>query len=442
VKGEVRAAIAGTVLAGMFAQAMLLASGVLAARMLGAEGRGYLALIALLAYLVAHVASAGTPLAVSYFVATGPRGAAGVVRTAFPLFLVQASLGLALHAVILVAVLRERPLDVQIAGLVSLGMVPALLAQQYGLAFLQGQEKFLHFNVVRIVPSALYAAALALLFFVGTRSVSGATAAWLATTVIAAAIPATLIRRFVRSTSSGGAPRSRRELLAFGGKSFLGSASPLETFRLDQAIVGFVLSPVALGVYVVALALTNFPRFVAQGFGLVAYPTVARAGTREARRNRMWSLFGVGVVACTIVVAALEATAHWIIPLAFGEEFEDAVPLARILLLGSLLLGFRRVLTDGARGAGLATAGTVAEVASWLMLVPALLLLTPRFGSTGVAWAVVVAAASALLVMCVAIVGVPARPPTAGARLEPANLLREGEVSGSADVSAIGREAP
>jgi hypothetical protein len=72
-----------------------------------------------------------------------------------------------------------------------------------------------------------------------------------------------------------------------------------------------------------------------------------------------------------------------------------------VLLIGGLFIGMRRVLSDGARGIGRPGAGTMAEVVSWLVLVPALAVALP-FGILGVAWALTASAATsvaALLVM-------------------------------------------
>ncbi len=64
-------------------------------------------------------------------------------------------------------------------------------------------------------------------------------------------------------------------MVAFGAKGLLGANSPIEYYRVDQAVVGLFLTPVALGLYSVALAFTNLPRSIANSLGVVAYPHVA-----------------------------------------------------------------------------------------------------------------------------------------------------------------------
>ena len=175
--------------------------------------------------------------------------------------------------------------------------------------------------------------------------------------------------------------------------------SPLESLRLDQAVVGLLLSPVALGLYVVGVSFTNLPRFVAQSIGVVAYPHVAAERDPVLARRSMWNLFWLSVLVCTAVIVPLELAAGWLIPAFFGDAFAPAVGIMQILLLSALFLSARRVLTDASRGVGLPILGTIAEVASWVALVICIPLLAPAFGASGVAAAFALSAAVSLLAL-------------------------------------------
>ena len=96
-----------------------------------------------------------------------------------------------------------------------------------------------------------------------------------------------------------------------------------------------------------------------------------------------------------------------LISLFFGGDFAEATAIAQILLLASLFMAGRRVLTDGVNGLGYPGYGTIAEVASWILLLPGIAIFLPWFGAEGVALALAVSwgASLALLVALALVAG-------------------------------------
>jgi O-antigen/teichoic acid export membrane protein len=105
------------------------------------------------------------------------------------------------------------------------------------------------------------------------------------------------------------------------------------------------------------------------------------------------------------VVIVLELTAGWLVPLFFGSAFEAAVPITRILLISSFFYGARRVLADAMSGAGRPGLGSVAELSSWIALLPLMAVLTPLWGVEGVAAALAISSAVSLAVFLVLLRG-------------------------------------
>jgi O-antigen/teichoic acid export membrane protein/O-antigen ligase len=397
-------ALAGSLLAAGVAQAALVVSGVLVARALGPADRGYMVIVILVPTLLARVGSLGLPLASTYFVARSPEGAPSIARKLIVPALLQTAVGVPVTLGALVTVLSGEPARVISAGLVATVLVPALLAQTYGLALLQGQRRFGAFNVLRVAPVSLYSIAVLGAFMAGLQSLFQMTVVTIAANVVAAGlIIVVLLRGLVpRGDIAAAEVPSLSQLTRFGLKGFFGSVSPAEDFRLDQTAVALFLNPVSLGFYVVAQAFINLPRFVAQSVGMIAYPTVA--GHRDPRlaRRSLWRHFALGAGLALGAVTVLEIAVPSLIPLFFGAAFSEAVPIARILLIGAFCVSARRVLADGVRGAGYPTLGTIAEVASLMIMVPAIVVLAPVFGAEGVALAVTVAWGASLIILLAA----------------------------------------
>jgi O-antigen/teichoic acid export membrane protein len=406
---------AGAVLVTALFQLLLMGSGITVARMLGEANRGHLALLVLIPSGLAQFGTLGIPLALTYEIARDRTRARAIVRPFGGIAATQAGLVLAANAVILWLLVRGEANDVQIAGVVTLLLGPALLVNIYGLAILQGQQRFRAFYGLWLLPLLLYTVATVVLFALGENSLPLVTLAW--TTAIAIGGASTLVAVVIGLPVTSGPPPPRRGMIGFGLRSLLGSASPVETFRIDQAVVGLFISAAALGSYVVATAFTNLPRGLAVWLGAVAYPDVAaRHDPRESRRTMWRYLAGTAVLAGGAVVV-IEIAAGFLVQLLFGDAFSAAVPLTRILMIGAFLYSLRRVLADAARGAGYAIHGSVAEVTSWAILASTIPPFVALWDAEGAAIAIDIAAGGSFMVLAGSLF-LPSR--TRGAEPQPA----------------------
>jgi O-antigen/teichoic acid export membrane protein len=393
-----RAPLAGSVLTGLAGQAVLIVSGVLAARILGVQDRGYLALLVLFPTVLTQIGSLGLPLATTFELSRDRSRTAEVMRTLLrPLVLQVAALTL-LQAGILAGLFWGDKHAVRISALISLGAVPAMLCHMYGTAVLQGRQRFLAFNALRVIPATAYSVAVLAIFVVGGGDLEWVVIGWIVSLAVSGAVAVRVATRGVALRAARRAGARLQSMLRFGLKGLLGWTSPVETFRLDQAVIGLFLTPAALGLYVVGLAFANLPRFIAQSVGYIAYPRVAAHKGAEAW-HELWQFFWLAAGAAALIVVALELSVSWLVPVFFGHAFSGAVVLTRILLVGALFLSARRVLTDGAQGLGRPGLGTVAELSSWAFLLPSLGIFTPLWHARGVAVALAVSSALSFAVL-------------------------------------------
>jgi O-antigen/teichoic acid export membrane protein/O-antigen ligase len=392
-------AMGGSLGASGLAQLLLIVSGVLVARSLGPEDRGYLALLIVVSGVCILIGTMGIPIAATYYIARDHSQARQITSSVLRLSVFQAVATFVLQLAVLAALVLDEPGRVQAAALISLGMVPGLFAFAYGTAILQGQQRYTAFNTLRILPTAVYVVAVLVIFSLGAADLVRVMAVWAAANYIGGFLALGVAVRGLPTGSAESPPPARSEMSRFGVKTLFGSTSPIDALRLDQAVVGLLLTPVALGLYVAAQALTNLPRLVAYSIGLVAYPQVASQRDPHAARRVLWRYFIIGVTLSALIVAATWIAAGQLVTLFFGNEFSEATSITRILLLGTLCMAARRVLTDGVNGLGHPGLGTFAEVTSWVLLAPAVAILLPRFGIEGVAFALTFAWGASLLLL-------------------------------------------
>jgi O-antigen/teichoic acid export membrane protein len=389
-------------------------SGVLVARSLGPEDRGYLAFLVVVSGVCGLLGSLGLPTAATYYIAQSPSTARRIASSLAAPGMIQAAFAVVLQAGIVVAIVANEPERAKVAAAISLIIVPGILALFYGLAILQGQQRFTAFNVLRILPTSCYVVGVLLVFALDAADLVRVMAIWACANFFGGFLALAIACRGLEASSSDEPTPARSELSRFGLKSLAGSLSPVDSFRLDQAVVGLFLAPISLGYYVAAQAFTGLPRVAAASVGLVAYPRVAAEHDRAGARRTMWRYFFLGTALTALAAGVLSVETGRLVNFFFGSDFEPAASISRWLLLASVFMGARRVLTDGANGLGLPGAGTIAELSSWVLLVPAIAILLPTMGVDGVAIALVIAWAASLLILLVLVKVAETRPALTG----------------------------
>jgi O-antigen/teichoic acid export membrane protein len=387
-----------TVLAGGVAQLGILVSGVLAARMLGVENRGHLALFWVIGLIPLQLGMLGLPLAATYWIARSPLDARRLLAVLRVPALWQIALVPLVVVTLMLALFADDGGSLLAAGLIFAIAIPLVIAQQYALAVLLGLRNYRQFNLYRLLPVGLYALALIPLFALGVHSLVAVTLCWTGAAAIGsvAVVVATLALLADGDERHAAPIPSYGEMTRFGLKALLGSNSPSDTFQLDQAAVGLFISPAALGLYVVGVAFTNLPRLISSNLGLVASPEVTAEPDPKRAWAAVWKFGALTLLLCGLAVGALELAAGWLVPLLFGDSFSGATTLTRILLVAALLAAVRRVLSDAIRGVGHPGAGALAEIIALVTLLVGIVLFA---GDSAEAIAkVTVAAASAGLV--------------------------------------------
>ncbi len=387
-------------------QFALLVSGTLSARLLGPEGRGYAAILTAWPSAIGQLGAVGMSLAATYYLSSQRIGGRELVTLLRRAAAWQISILFVINASVIIGYTAISGAPILTAALISLMFMPAGLFGDYGFALLLGARDHGTVALFRTVGPAVYALGLVGLFAfdvdsltaVVTMSVGG-----LMVGGLCALRRGLMTTRTIAATDSVidrlGETEARRELLAFGRRGYLGYVSPVDTFRLDQLVVGFLLSPSALGIYVVGAAFTNFGRMVAMNIGLSATPEIARHQDPQALRAAIRHTMMLAALILTSVTVALCGFVIVAIPALFGSAFKPSIPIAELLLVAGWLLSMKRITVDVMRGAGEPRVGTRAEIVNLVAFLAGCVPLGLWLGGEGVAIALVVGAAcgSALL---------------------------------------------
>ena len=360
------------------------------ARKLGPEGRGSMVFITVTALLIARMTKLGLSEATTVRAAQVPAERATLLSNLLVFSGLATLAGGSVVAGVLMAFPGLRPEEIgglELAIMVG-GAVAASLLDE---AFLLGCRRMRHLSVC--IATGGWASALAMVIAaVGPGlTVRSAAVAWGAAQLVVAAgqhLPVLLEFGLVRPGR-----RLLRECLAFGSRAWVGTLSARLNARMDQVLMGFIASHAALGIYTIAVNLSELMLYLPTAIASSLLPRVAGegaqvAGTRTLRTFRMVMLVSLASTAIAPLVGPP------VLPLLFGPDFEPSVTPFLWLVPGVLGYSAMSIFTNallGVSSPGRSSLGSLVALLSGLVLD---LLLIPPLGASGAA----IAASAAFLV--------------------------------------------
>jgi len=365
------------------------ATGILAARLLGPEGRGELAVIVFLPTLVAAIGGLSLPQAIAFEVSRAPERedelAASGVCAGLILGFLEAALLIPLVWVFL-------PADkLQLAPIAAAFMVyvPVVYAGCCLMGVDQGAGRFREFSIFQPLSGGIYLAGVLLLAAIGKVTPVGCAGAMLAGAFSVPLLRGTTLR-LALSRAKVSWPAART-LLRRGLALHLPALAGLALMRSDMLVLVRTVPAAAIGLYAAGLAVAVGHIGTANPFVQVGFRAVA--AERDLPRalsilSRHFRMAQVVVLAGGVLTALL---APWLIHLAFGARFAGAIPVAYWLIAATTLWGLAQILDQMLRALEHTMPGMVSNAVGLGLVfaigVPASL----RFGIVGMGAALVVA---------------------------------------------------
>jgi len=319
-----------------------LASGIIAARLLGAEDRGLLAAITYWPHFIAGMAAMGINEAIT--IRTARRGTTGTLRATTLWLSLALALPVIAIGVLLIHLLLgpSRQDSLAFTQIYCAVFVPLTFLATNFLAVEHGEFNYRTFNLQRIILSATYPSLLIGLWMVDRLTVQSAAIAVLSGTALVALIRLWQVRARLNVRPS---LREARELLAQGWRLHAANLVMHLAMQLDKLALVLFSSNLQLGLYVVASTAANAAQSLAvQTYNNVMLPAAAKE--RGARRDialivgTLRKLVALLVIATVVLVVAMP----FLLPVVFGAEFSAAVPYAQLLAVAFAFMGVKNAV--------------------------------------------------------------------------------------------------
>ncbi|MDF9715023.1 lipopolysaccharide biosynthesis protein [Nocardioides sp. ChNu-153] len=353
------------------------ATGPIQARELGPELRGQLATVLIVGQIGAFLSDFGALGWITRQVAHGER-AGSVLRSAAPLLL----------AAWLVAVALAFPIATMVGGsdesllfwllLFQILLLPfsSLVQAASGVALGSANWRFIAF--VRLTGAVVPFIGLVVLLLVDEVTLLSTVVCYYLAAVAAGVIA---LGVWWRSRPIATDVSAVRDAWRFGRGAWLSTLLNVSNLRADGLMVAAVLDFRSLGIYAVAATLAALPGVVPAA----VTQATARALSLDNLREFAAATVGAVLALAAIAASAIALTAPVLVPLLFGDEFDEAVPVVWFLLTGTVLGAAAQTLGNAITLAAKPAVVAWAQGAGVVTMLLGMAVLGPRFGILGVA---------------------------------------------------------
>ncbi len=382
-------AVLQTGFANILIQAAYFGSGVITARSLGPSGRGALAAIIMWPQFLSYLMTLGVPTSSVYHVRKDPEHASHFVAAATLLSVLTGSAAILVGQLAIPYSLHTYPPAVIHFARFAVFLAPLALLGITLSTQVQSAGAFRSMNIFRVAQPAMV---LCVLFV--TWRLFGLTAYSASLAYLLAGIPITIwnfvwVYKHFHPTLRGGFEASR-QLLNYGVRVWGADLLSTVSNQVDRILIVSMLAPRLMGLYVVSQGIAGLLNPLPSAMSTVLMPKAAGKSVPEiveltGRAVRI-TLVGLLAVACPLFLAG-----GFLLRLVYGNKYDGAAAILKILLCEGILDGMTSVLSQAFLAAGVPGTVTLLEGCGLLTAVPLMYWMIPRWGLPGAACALLTA---------------------------------------------------
>lgn len=354
------------------------------ARALGPAGRGDLLLITLWPIVIAMMIEMGLPNAYRYWMAKEPERLSALFSNAIIYTVAAGAVSIVVGHWIVPRLIGERGPEVMLLVHVYLINIPGVVLLSLMRGLLEGRRRFGWSGFARFIFFGVQATGFGLLWLSGKLTVATATYTMIAAQSVGMTVAILAVCRQLRPRWQP-SWREFKTSINYGLRDYAGVLADYATLRLDQLMLGAMATNAAVGLYVVAVRLSEMTTFVAGAAADALMPEVAGARKTDQAEALLARTLRLTIYLNLVLLLPLWFVAPIMLRILFGPSFVPAAPAFRWLLVAAVMWSAGAIVIRGLQGFGHPGLTTIARFVSAAVSGVALIILLPRLGITGAA---------------------------------------------------------
>lgn len=358
-----------------------LLTGVITARLLGAEGRGEMAAILYWPQLLSYVLTIGLPSALIYNLRTRPNEAGNQISVVMWVGVLLGVIAVGMGIILIPVWLSQYNDEVINFSLCAMAVAPLALVGLMLLAVAQSQSDLKIYNRVRYGSPIIALCMLLLVVIWSDLTPFTAAICFLASGVIVNLFLVVWAWNKYKPRVIGSVV-VLKSMLSYGIRSWGLDVFKVFFSHIDRMIVLFFLDAKAMGLYVTALSLSQVLNIIPNGISAVLFPK-ASGQEEKAVLDLTCQAVRLGLVAALLAGLPLLLVGPFLIEILYGEEFLGATNVFRVLVASLIVNSLALLLEQAFMAVGKPGRVSAIQFIVFLFGIPVLIWLVQEFGIEG-----------------------------------------------------------
>lgn len=272
---------------------------------------------------------------------------------------------------------------------ISMLSFPFILSQSFLSSLFQAREDFFSYNTTLLIQPVLLLILVLLFFILDKSELLFVFYSFLFSHIVAFLYALCIICRIEGFKLKKNLKYNRfylSELRDYGLKSHVTNVISFLNYRVDMYIVGFFLSPTAVGVYIISVQLAEKYWMISQAISTVLYPRLSSRELDFSEKGKITTIFfKLSIILTFLAVLVTMPILAFLIPFVFGEEFSDSFYILLILIPGVLFMSGSRIIANDIAARGRADVNMYGSILVVVLNVLGSIAFVPRYGLVGAA---------------------------------------------------------
>lgn len=365
-----------------------LLSTIIIARVLGPEGNGMYQLIVLLPTTLNTLLNLGFGTSSIYYIGQKKYELNDIIKTNSVTGFFISITAIIIGFIIVLFFSNELFEGVPRAYLyLILAILPLLLINDFYLMIFQGVQDFKSYNSLALIRQIIQLISLTIFLIFFNTGLVGTVAAFSFGVISQFLITLYLLKNRLKISILKGkfSKNYFKKAFSFGIKAHFSNVLSFLNYRADMYIISFFLNPAAVGLYGVAVNISERLWIVSQSISSVLYPAISSSNSIE-NKNRLTSTISRNVFFFSVLGGIVfYFISDFVIKLLFGPEYNESSTILKILLPGIILFSVDRILSNDLAGRGKPELNMYTSIFTVISNILLNILLIPIIGISGAA---------------------------------------------------------